>query len=70
MAGELAYIHSALRQGYARGEHDEILEIVGERTARLMEMLGDALKSMDAVDEYDSWLDRIFAEAHKRWPTK
>jgi hypothetical protein len=47
---------------------ENIAELVGERTARLMEDLGDILNGMDAVTEDDDWTDPIFAEAQRLWP--
>ena len=49
---------------------DKIVDRVGERTAHLMETLGDILNGMDAATEEDAWLDPIFEEAHRRWPVK
>lgn len=46
------------------------LEIVGARTAYLMEVLGDILNDMDAVDEEeDGWIDPVIAEAQRLWPS-
>lgn len=43
---------------------------VGERSARLMETLGDILNGMDAATEEDEWTSPIFEEARRRWPAK
>lgn len=43
-------------------------DLVGRRTARFMEVLGDMLNEMDAASDEDHWLDPIFMEAHRLWP--
>jgi hypothetical protein len=47
---------------------DVIVDIVGNRTARLMELLGDILNGMDAVEEEDEWTYPIFEMAHQLFP--
>lgn len=49
---------------------EAILDIMGQRTARLMELLGNELNNMDAVSDDDKWMDGIFEEAHKMFPVK
>ena len=46
----------------------EIADSVGERTAALMERLGDFLNGVDAAMPEDDWTHPIFAEAQRRWP--
>ena len=49
--------------------HAVLTDQVGERTAQQMEILGDILNGMDAVDEEaDGWLDPVFRQAHILWP--
>lgn len=46
-----------------------IVEMAGKRSAEIMELLGDVLNAMDAVDdEEDAWMEPIFAEAQRLWP--
>jgi hypothetical protein len=45
-----------------------ITDEVGKRTAAFMELLGDMLNGMDAVDADDKWMDPIFDKAHELWP--
>lgn len=41
----------------------------GARTACQMEILGDILNGMDAVDDAeDGWLSPVFEEAHRMFP--
>lgn len=57
------------RSGCAPTENaDEILiDLIGKRTASLMETLGDILNGMDAVTKDDEWLTPIFERAQKMW---
>lgn len=51
------------------GKMDQLLDIVGQRTAHVMNVLGDILNDMDAVDDdADGWMEPIFAEAQRLWP--
>lgn len=45
-----------------------VIEIMGERSARLMEVLGDILNGMDATEPSDEWLDPIYEKAHAMFP--
>jgi hypothetical protein len=47
-----------------------ILDIVGKRTACLMEYLGDTLDGMDAVTDEDAWMTPIFEKAHELFPCR
>ncbi len=51
------------------GGWDELTEIRGQRTAELLEELGDILNGMDAVTDEDAWVHPILEEAQRRWPT-
>jgi hypothetical protein len=43
-----------------------VMELQCVRSAEIMEMLGDLLNAMDAVDEdEDAWMDPIFEKAHE-----
>ena len=68
MAGVIADVYSQKVVIYNEVPNVPTTDLVGERTADLMEMLGDVLNGMDAVTEEDDWLMPIFAEAHRRWP--
>lgn len=73
LADALAGIHRDYEWMYSEpvsGGATDIAELVGERTARLMETLGDILNGMDAVTDDDDWTHPIFAEAHRLWPAK
>jgi hypothetical protein len=70
LAAVLADINGDYARLTAAGLNDRILDIVGRRTANLMETLGDILNGMDATDEADAWLRPIFEEAHRLWPQK
>ena len=69
LATQLASVHTELATIYATNIPENILTRVGERTAALMEQLGDVLNGMDAVDEDDRWIDPIFERAHAMFPT-
>lgn len=70
LAVVLAQLHGDYACMFAAGHHEKIADLFGHRTAAMMETLGDILNGMDAVEEGDDWLDPIFEEAHRRWPTK
>lgn len=67
MAHTLATVHDQLMPAYADGNSDSILDIVGRRTARFMEELGDMLNSMDANDDADEWIVPVMRKARKMW---
>lgn len=49
--------------------HALLADMIGDRTAALMEHLGEHLNGIDAVDkDADEWLEPVFREAQKRWP--
>lgn len=63
---------AGVRRDYATlvrsGALEELLDRIGAETARQMEVLGDELNGMDAVNEDDASLAPVFAEAHRLWP--
>lgn len=71
LAKALAEVHSDYERIFTAGGKgpEDIADIVGTRTANLMEQLGDILNGMDAVTEDDGWTAPIFAKAHELWPT-
>ncbi len=70
LATALAEVHRQKAIILETGQPYKPVEFVGQQTASLMETLGDILNGMDAVDEdEDKWLDPIFAEAHRLWPS-
>ena len=68
LARQLALLSDDLALVFENGGHATILDMNGERSAGLMETLGDALNGMDAFTEEDEWTGPVFAEAHERWP--
>lgn len=65
LAGALARVHADLAEIVKRDEDPEMIKLRGARSARIMEVLGDILNGMDAVDrDEDAWLDPIFEAAH------
>lgn len=68
LARSLAEVHDDLVGAIEEGACDRIAWIQGPRSAAIMELLGDILNGMDAVDEDDRWLDPIFHAAHLRYP--
>lgn len=69
MGRALADVHADLVSAIDAGASDSILSIIGPRSASIMKQLGDILNGMDATDETDRWLDPIFAEAQRLFPT-
>jgi len=69
LATSLAQIYSDYAAMFAGDQMKGMEELVGKRTARQMDTLGDILNGMDAVDE-DEWLTPIYEKAHALWPPK
>lgn len=69
LARAIAEVHEVKAKSLETGSQgaDQIAEFAGERTARLMENLGDVLNGMDAVTEEDDWTTPIFQEAQRRF---
>lgn len=70
LAKALAEVHNDYAEMFRKGHAEVLIDQVGERTARIMETLGDILNGMDAVSEEDERLNPIFEEAQRLWPQK
>ena len=69
MATVLARVSDDMASLHDAGHADTLIDMHGERTAAEMEILGDILNGMDAVDSAeDAWLNPVFTEAHRLWP--
>ncbi len=69
LARALAQVHIDYVSMFGNARFDVLIEIIGKRTAYLMETLGDALNNMDAVDaDADGWTFPIFETAQRLWP--
>jgi hypothetical protein len=68
MATALSHVYSDYQTILLSPNSDSIMDMVGNRTASIMETLGDILNGMDAVTEEDDWLKPVFEEAQRRWP--
>lgn len=68
LATALAEMHEDYAAMFQGGRAGSAIDMVGERTAKLMETLGDILNGMDAASEEDEWTHPIFAEAQRLWP--
>lgn len=69
LAKALATVHEQVVPLIREGYQDDLLDIEGNRSARIMERIGDILNGMDAVDEKeDSWVNPVFRKAHKLFP--
>ena len=70
LATALAGVHSDMEKVIRDGHMgNAMLDLQGNRSAALMEMLGNFLNGMDAVDEgEDAWVNPIFRAAHKMFP--
>lgn len=69
LATNIALLHSDKAELFAAGTCDNLIEMVGRESARLMETLGDVLNGMDAVSAEDSWMNGIFERAQELWPS-
>jgi hypothetical protein len=64
----IAAVHQDYATLFNEGRMEDVADQIGNRTAALMEELGNILNGMDAVDGADEWMDPIFAEAHRMFP--
>src|ERR1051326_497335 len=76
LAESIATVHGQLAVLYG-GENPpaaidtpDSWRVVGNDTARRMEILGDILNSMDSASDEDEWVTPIFEEAHRLFPQK
>ncbi len=70
LATVLAEVHADYERMFAEPvkSMEGIADMVGRRTASIMEKLGDILNGMDACSEDDEWTAPIFHEAQRLWP--
>ena len=69
LAKALAEVTGHKAAMFRSGKLDELIEMVGNRTAYQMQLLGDILNGMDAVDdEEDGWLAPVFEAAQQMFP--
>lgn len=65
----LSSVHEQTVQLVEEFYDEPFLRMVGERTAYIMEDLGNILNNMDAVDaDEDDWMLPVFEEAHRLFP--
>ena len=71
LAEALAQVHSQMVEIVKRDDDAILLSLRGNRSANIMELLGNILNGMDAVDrDADAWLDRVFEDAHRLFPQR
>ena len=70
LARSIAVVHEQMMEFYAAREQNETtIDYLGDRSASIMETLGDILNGMDAVDDdEDAWTAPIFEVAQATWP--
>jgi hypothetical protein len=69
LASALMDVHKQIEPSIRDGISDDLLDLRGKRSAHLMEVLGDILNGMDAVDNSeDGWTAPIFKRAQELWP--
>lgn len=70
LAKQIAMIHEQKAEVYEDMNMDaRLIDVVGQFSANAMEVLGDMLNGMDAVDEdEDAWTSPVFEVAHATWP--
>lgn len=70
MAEAIAKVHKDLLPLLGASPFEDLLDHQGKWSAARMEVLGDMLNNMEANDpEADKWMDPVFAEAQRLWPT-
>lgn len=67
---QIGHVHEQLAALHEGGHSDQLLDTVGTDTAARMEVLGDLANDMDIITDEDAWLNPIFEDAHRRWPTR
>ncbi len=65
---QIAHVHTELQQMLEAGVGPDLLESWGQRSATLIEYLGDVVNGMDIVEPEDAWMDPIFNAAHAMFP--
>ena len=69
LAKVLSSVFADYERMFAAGALDGLIDHVGDRSAGIMETLGDILNDMDAVGEpEDAWISPVFEKAHQMWP--
>ena len=69
LADALAAIHEDQEAMIKNASPDDwLVDRIGNRTARIMNTLGDILNGMDAVEDSDAWMDPVFEEAKRQFP--
>lgn len=70
LAKQIAMVHEQKAEAYDSMTMDAgLIDIVGKMSANAMEVLGNVLNGMDAVDEdEDAWTYPVFEVAHVTWP--
>jgi hypothetical protein len=70
LARALARVHDDYTTLATERVFTSIMHDVGQRSAELMEMLGEALNNMDATSTEDEWTDPIFEAAQIAFPIR
>ena len=68
MARCIAQVHSEIGATVEQMGPDAPLDIMGQRSARLMELFGDVMNDMDIVESDDDWISPILRRAQETWP--
>lgn len=64
---DLYRMHGDLFGQHVAG-HLPLVDMLGTRTAALMEELGDHLNGIDAVSDEDEWVNEVYRVAHEMFP--
>lgn len=67
LAKALATVMEQTAEALPIYEQKGMLDMAGRRSAEIMEMLGDLMNNMGAVDDADEWTHPIFEEAQRLW---
>lgn len=71
LARSLAGLCDDMVKMHKTGQFQDLVEMHGQRSAYQMEVLGDLLNEIDAIEEVGTaFLNPIFEEAHKLWPQR
>jgi uncharacterized coiled-coil protein SlyX len=69
LARAIAEVYDDMAKLVDSGMRDQTADRLGNRSASLMEYLGEVLNNMDAISDDDAWTAPVFERAQALFPT-